>query len=65
MNSLSVCETSTLYPGGRAISIQKYNDLMQLMKYVPAEKHDFFKNLKTDKSDDYGFASDASDSGED
>lgn len=60
IKSLTIAETPTLYPGGRAISIQKYNDLMQLLKYVPAEKHDFFNNLKTDDSDDYGFASDAS-----
>lgn len=59
-DSLITCNVATLYPGGRAISTKKYNDLMQLLKYVPQEKHDFFINLQKDESEDYGFASDDS-----
>lgn len=59
-NSFTTCNVPKLYPDGKSISIKKYNDLMQLLKYVPQEKHSFFIQLKTDESEDYGFASDIS-----
>ena len=58
--ALDVCELPRLYPDGRSISIKKYNDLIYLLKYVPQEKHEFFINLRTDESEDYGIASDYS-----
>lgn len=58
--TLSMCNLPCLYPGGRAISKKKYADLMQLLKYVPEEKHEFFKNLKSDDKEDFGLASDVS-----
>lgn len=60
-DSFNKCDVPMLYPNGRPISIKKYNDLMQLMKYVPEAKRDFFIKLQTDDSEDCGLASDASD----
>lgn len=38
----------------RPISIQKYNDLLALLPYVPSVCHEFYKNLKhTNNTDDY------------
>lgn len=35
-----------LYPNGRPIDKQKYDDLKELMKYVPKHHHSFFNALK-------------------
>lgn len=58
--SLAECSLGCLFPGGRSISDKKYADLMQLLKYIPEEKHSYFKNLKCDESIDFGLASDIS-----
>lgn len=58
--SFSTCNLPLLYPDGRAISNKKLIDLMQLLKYVPAEKHEFFRSLKSDEEEDFGLASDVS-----
>lgn len=59
--TLIMCDTSILYPGGRSISKKKFDDLIQLLKFVPKEHHDFFNNLKFDNEEDYGLASDDED----
>lgn len=60
--SLAMCDLSSLYPDGNAISKLKYGDLMKMLKYVPAEHHDFHINLKHDgRKEDYGLASDVND----
>lgn len=60
--SLTMCNMPVLFPKGNEISKNKYNDLIDLLKYVPAEHHEFFTTLKhqNDKND-YGLASDCSD----
>lgn len=35
-----------LYPNGRPIDKKKFDDIMELLKYVPKEHHAFFKTLK-------------------
>ena len=56
-----------LYPFGREISKKKYDDLMQLIDYIPAEHRQFFRDLKYENSSededlDFALASGASDS---
>lgn len=58
--SLADCSLNCLFTGGRAISDKKYADLMHLLMYIPKEKHEFFVNLKCDRSNDFGLASDIS-----
>lgn len=60
--SFTNCDLPTLHPGGKTISKPKFDDLMQLMKFVPPEQHDFFNSLKYEcHAEDYGLASDISD----
>lgn len=58
--NLALCDIATLYPGGRAIAKKKFDDLMQLLKFVPPEHHNFYNDLKCDNEEDYGLASDNS-----
>lgn len=48
-----------LYPDGRAISKQKYDDLLSLLNYIPSDHHNFYKTLKHTQSSvkDYALAS--------
>jgi len=39
-----------LYPDGVPISVQKYQNLQQLLKYIPPVDHEFYKCLKHDGS---------------
>lgn len=41
-------ELPPLFPEGRAISKMKYDDLQYLIKFIPAEHHDFYTKLKYD-----------------
>lgn len=42
-----------LYPHGRKISKNKYEDLIELLEFVPNEFHDFYKKIKyTDNVND-------------
>lgn len=59
-DALAQCDMTCLFPNGRAISDKKYTDIMLLLKYIPHEHHDFFKNIKFDDSEDFGLASDTS-----
>lgn len=59
--SLTMCNLPVLFPEGNEISQKKYVDLIELLKYVPAEHHEFFTKLKhQNDKDDYGLASDCS-----
>lgn len=59
---LTACVLPCLFPDGNQISKQKYDDLIDLLKYVPIEHHEFFKSLSyQDDKQDYGLASDVSD----
>lgn len=52
-----------LFRNGRPITTAKFNDLMELIKYIPMKYHDFYKGLKCEQTDnDYGLASGCSDS---
>jgi hypothetical protein len=60
--SLTMCNLPALFPEGNAISKKKYDDLIELLKYVPADHHEFFTKLnQQNDKDDYGLASDFSD----
>lgn len=60
-DSLTMCDLPLLYPNGKIISKQKYDDLIKLLKYVPPEHHSFFTTIKYDEEEeDYGLASDIS-----
>lgn len=51
-----------LFPDGKKISKAKYDDLMDLLKFIPKQHHDFFKKLEFEQNQsDYGLASDVSD----
>lgn len=48
-----------LWPNGRAINAQKFNDLMQLLRFIPNEFHKFYQDLShNDQEKDFGLASD-------
>lgn len=50
------------YPADKVIDKCKYDDLIQLLKYVPKEHHTYFVNLKTDENEiDQGLADISSD----
>lgn len=44
-NTFESTPFGSLYNGQREISKEKYNDLLQLLKYVPERYHSFFKEL--------------------
>lgn len=57
--SLAMCNLTHLHPNGKLISKKKFDDLIKLLKYVPAEHHSFFTTLNyADEEEDYGMASD-------
>jgi len=45
-------ELSPLYPAGRPIQRLKLKDLKDLLKYIPAVNHQFYRELKCDNSAD-------------
>lgn len=48
-----------LFPNGRKIDEKKYNDLMDLIKFIPEEHHSFYINLaQSSEQLDFGLASD-------
>lgn len=55
-------ELHRLNIGYNPITISKYNDLQNLLKYIPSRHHDFYKNLRVESNnfdDDYNLASDS------
>lgn len=58
-------ELTALFPFGHKISKKKKIDLLFLLKFIPSEHHEFYKNLRCDDDDDndedFGMASDFSD----
>lgn len=42
-------ELQKLYPNGHSIQKEKYNDLTELMQFIPPIHHDFYKNIKHNK----------------
>lgn len=57
-----------LYNDTRQIAMTKYNDLLALIKYIPAKYHDFYRELKHDENNstkDYALADKPSDVEED
>lgn len=61
--SFQTCELPFLFPNGHAITKQKFKDLMDLKKFLLAEHHQFYNDLKFNEQTelDYGLASDVSD----
>lgn len=58
--SFNECEMEFLYPDGRLIDQKKFQDLQDLLKYIPKENHAFYQNLQFNLlSVDYGLASDS------
>jgi len=39
-------ELEQLYPNRLAISNEKYNDLMELLQFIPPIHHEFYNNLR-------------------
>lgn len=39
-------ELQNLHPNGHPIQKEKYNDLIELMQFIPPIHHDFYKNIK-------------------
>lgn len=48
--SIASVKISSLYPDGRPIQRLKLKDLKELMKYIPAVNHHFYKQLKCNSS---------------
>lgn len=49
-----------LFEGCREISLEKFNDLKSVLKYIPQEYHDFYNSIKHSNianAKDYGLAS--------
>lgn len=44
--TFSFVDLPVLFPEGRTISKEKYDDLQDLAKYIPTEYQEFYKNLK-------------------
>ncbi|CAI6376053.1 unnamed protein product [Macrosiphum euphorbiae] len=42
-------ELQKLYPNGHSIQKEKYNDLTELMQFIPPIHHDFYKNIEHNK----------------
>lgn len=40
-----------LYPTGRTVTREKRKDMMDLLKFIPPIKHDYYKNLRTNRND--------------
>lgn len=49
-SSLTDISRDVLYPNGRPIEKKNYEDLLQLLPYVPPIRHDFYCNLKTNNA---------------
>lgn len=55
-------ELSLLYPNGKTITKQKYDDLMALIEFIPQKYRAFYQKLRTKNSvKDFDFVSDDSD----
>ncbi|XP_055326463.1 uncharacterized protein LOC129580251 [Sitodiplosis mosellana] len=58
------CETpmECLYPNGNEINQKKFDDLMELLKFIPSKHHSFYHNLIPARDAiDFGLASDSED----
>lgn len=51
MTNFSKVKLPVLYPHGRAIDKKKYDNLIELLNYVPENYHDFFSTLKYDTNE--------------
>ncbi|GBO13109.1 hypothetical protein AVEN_233885-1 [Araneus ventricosus] len=40
-----------LYPTGRTVTREKRKDMMNLLKFIPPIKHDYYKNIRTNRND--------------
>lgn len=40
-----------LYPIGRTVTREKRKDMMDLLKFIPPIKHNYYKNLRTNRYD--------------
>lgn len=50
--SLKNVDQPLLYPKGRSVTREKRRDMMDLLKFIPPVKHDYFKNLRTNRNDE-------------
>lgn len=61
-------DLTRLNEGYHLISVNKYNDLQRLLKYIPISYHDFYRKLKIDDNNidvDYNLASESESDDED
>ncbi|GBO36049.1 hypothetical protein AVEN_242381-1 [Araneus ventricosus] len=40
-----------LYPIGRTVTREKRKDMMDLLKFIPPIKHDYYENIRTNRHD--------------
>ncbi|CAH1106789.1 unnamed protein product [Psylliodes chrysocephalus] len=50
-----------LYPKGRTVTKEKWRDMMDLLKFIPPVKHDYYKNLSTNRNDESSHTADEED----
>jgi len=50
--SLKNVDQSLLYPKGRSVTREKRRDMMDLLKFIPSVKHDYFINLRTNRNNE-------------
>ncbi|GBM94693.1 hypothetical protein AVEN_274913-1 [Araneus ventricosus] len=44
-------DQSLLYPTCRTVTREKRTDMIDLLKFIPPIKHDYYKNLQTNRHD--------------
>lgn len=50
--SLKTIDQPLLYPKGRTVTKEKWRDMMDLLKFIPPVKHDYYNNLSTNRNDE-------------
>lgn len=59
--SLKNIDQPLLYPKGRTVTGEKWRDMMDLLKFIPPVKHDYYKNLSTNRNDESSHTADEED----
>ena len=50
--SLKNIDQPLLFPKGRTVTKKNWRDMMDLLKFIPSVKHDYYNNLSTNRNDE-------------
>ena len=59
--SLNNIDQSLLYPKGGTVTKKELTDMMALLKFIPPVKHDYNKNLSTNRNNESSHTGDEED----